>query len=85
LALACSTDYRIPLGHIASAGNEPDSKVFAGALPKLVARLEAVGVDPMPDDEYQAVEGLGGVVAYHFNKEIHGLPVASSSPGRRTS
>jgi transposase len=114
LALACSTDHRIPLGHIASAGNEPDSKVFAGALPKLVARLEAVGVDPasvtvvfdkgnnsetnlsavdaahigfvgslvptqhqdllgVPDDEYQAVEGLHGVVAYRCNKEIYGV------------
>src|SRR5437016_1013338 len=46
LALACSTDHRIPLGHIATAGNAPDAKVFAAALPKLVARLEAVGVDP---------------------------------------
>jgi transposase len=114
LALACSTDHRIPLGHIASAGNEPDPKVFAGALPKLVARLEAVGVDPasvtvvfdkgnnseanlsavdaahigfvgslvptqhqdllgVPDDEYQAVEGLHGVVAYRCNKEIYGV------------
>lgn len=46
LALACSTDHRIPLAHIATAGNTPDSKVFATLLPKLVARLEAVGVDP---------------------------------------
>src|SRR6202022_2482417 len=46
LALACSTDHRIPLGHIATAGNAPDPKVFAAALPRLVARLEAVGVDP---------------------------------------
>jgi len=46
LALACSTDHRIPLGHIATAGNAPDAKVFAESLPKLVARLEAVGVDP---------------------------------------
>src|SRR6266852_6847883 len=46
LALACSTDHRIPLGHIATAGNAPDAKVFAASLPKLVARLEAVGVDP---------------------------------------
>lgn len=46
LALACSTDHRIPLAHIATAGNDPDSKVFAASLPKLVARLEAVGVDP---------------------------------------
>src|SRR3989442_4162195 len=46
LALACSTDHRIPLGHIATAGNAPDAKVFAAALPKLVAPLEAVRVDP---------------------------------------
>jgi transposase len=46
LALACSTDHRIPLAHIATAGNAPDAKVFAASLPKLVARLEAVGVDP---------------------------------------
>ncbi|TMK53897.1 MAG: IS1634 family transposase [Actinobacteria bacterium] len=46
LALACSTDHRIPLAHIATVGNDPDSKVFTETLPKLVARLEAVGVDP---------------------------------------
>src|SRR2546425_7748913 len=46
LALACSTDHRIPLGHIATAGNAPDAKVFAASLPKLITRLEAVGVDP---------------------------------------
>src|SRR5437899_9242519 len=46
LALACSTDHRLPLAHIATAGNAPDSKVFTETLPKLVARLEAVGVDP---------------------------------------
>src|SRR6267378_7313842 len=46
LALACSTDHRVPLAHIATAGNTPDSNVFASSLPRLVARLEAVGVDP---------------------------------------
>ncbi len=46
LALACSTDHRIPLAHIATAGNAPDAKVFAESLPKLITRLEAVGVDP---------------------------------------
>jgi transposase len=114
LALACSTDHRIPLGHIATAGNAPDPKVFAAALPKLVARLEAVGVDPasvtvvfdkgnnsetnlaevdaasigfvgslvptqhrdllaVPDEEFQPVEGLPGVVAHRCEKEIYGV------------
>jgi transposase len=114
LALACSTDHRIPLAHIATAGNTPDSKVFAASLPKLVARLEAVGVDPasvtvvfdkgnnseanlaevdaahigfvgslvpthhrdllaVPDDEFQAVEGLEGVVAHRCEKEVYGV------------
>jgi len=114
LALACSTDHRIPLGHVATAGNAPDPKVFAAALPKLVARLEAVGVDPasvtvvfdkgnnsganlaavnvaaigfvgslvptqhrdllaVPDEEYQAVEDLEGVVAHRCEKEIYGV------------
>src|SRR5437016_2778781 len=114
LALACSTDHRIPLAHIATAGNDPDPKVFAEALPKLVARLEAVGVDPasvtvvldkgnnseadlarvdaarigfvgslvptqhrdllaVPDEEFQAVEDLPGVVAYRCEKQIYGI------------
>jgi transposase len=114
LALACSTDHRIPLAHIATAGNTPDSKVFAASLPKLVARLEAVGVDPasvtvvfdkgnnseanlaevdaahigfvgslvpthhrdllaVPDDEFQVVEGLEGVVAHRCEKEVYGV------------
>src|SRR5947207_14663304 len=46
LALACSTDHRIPLAHIATAGNAPGAKVFAESLPKLEARLQAVGLDP---------------------------------------
>jgi transposase len=103
-----------PLAHIATAGNTPDSKVFAASLPKLVARLEAVGVDPasvtvvfdkgnnseanlaevdaahigfvgslvpthhrdllaVPDDEFQAVEGLEGVVAHRCEKEVYGV------------
>src|SRR6267378_2309773 len=114
LALACSTDHRIPLAHIATAGNTPDSKVFAASLPKLVARLEAVGVDPasvtvvfdkgnnsaanldavddahigfvgslvptqhrdllaVADEEFRAVEGLSGVVAYRCEREIYGV------------
>src|SRR5438309_628285 len=114
LALACSTDHRIPLAHIATAGNTPDSKVFAASLPKLVARLEAVGVDPasvtvvfdkgnnsganlaavnvaaigfvgslvpsqhrdllaVPDEEYQAVEELEGVVAHRCERQIYGV------------
>src|SRR6266851_5612793 len=114
LALACSTDHRIPLGHIATAGNAPDAKVFAESLPKLITRLEAVGVDPasvtvvfdkgnnsetnlaavnvaaigfvgslvpsqhrdllaVPDEEYQAVEGLEGVVAHRCEREIYGV------------
>ena len=114
LALACSTDHRIPLAHIATAGNAPDAKVFAASLPKLVARLEAVGVDPasvtvvfdkgnnsganlaavnvaaigfvgslvpsqhrdllaVPDEEYQAVEELEGVVAHRCERQIYGV------------
>jgi transposase len=114
LALACSSDHRIPLAHIATAGNAPDAKVFAESLPKLVARLEAVGVDPasvsvvfdkgnnsqanleqldaagigfvgslvptqhrdllgVADEEYQAVDGLEGVVAHRCEKEIYGV------------
>src|SRR2546427_4632218 len=61
LALACSTDHRIPLAHIATAGNAPDAKVFAASLPKLVARLEAVGVDPasvtVVNDQGQQLRG----------------------------
>ncbi|MEA2535060.1 MAG: hypothetical protein QOJ93_2871 [Actinomycetota bacterium] len=111
LALACSTDHRVPLAHIATAGNAPDAKVFSASLPKLVARLEALGVDPasvtvvfdkgnnsatsleqveaahigfvgslvptqhrdllaVPDEEFQPVEGLEGVVAHRGEKEI---------------
>src|SRR5256714_5483002 len=114
LALACSTDHRVPLAHIATAGNTPDSKVFAASLPRLVARLEAVGVDPasvtvvfdkgnnsganlaavnvaaigfvgslvpsqhrdllaVPDEEYQAVEELEGVVAHRCERQIYGV------------
>lgn len=46
LALACSTDHRIPLASRLVAGNTPDVRTFAGHLPELVRRLEAVGVDP---------------------------------------
>jgi len=46
LALACSTDHRIPLVSAAVAGNTPDVKVFEAALPKLISRLEALGVEP---------------------------------------
>lgn len=46
LALACSTDHQIPLLHHAVAGNLPDTKTFAEVLPRLVTRLEAVGVEP---------------------------------------
>jgi hypothetical protein len=46
LALACSTDHQIPLAHRAVAGNLPDVKVFADALPRLITRLEAIGVEP---------------------------------------
>jgi transposase len=114
LALACSTDHRIPLAHISTAGNDPDSKVFASSLPRLLSRLEAVGVDPasvtvvfdkgnnseanlkavnvaaigfvgslvptqhqdllgVPDEEYQDVEDLPGVVAYRATKRIYGV------------
>lgn len=71
LALACSTDHRIPLAHIATAGNTPDSKVFAASLPKLVARLEAVGVDPASvtvvfDKGNNSEVNLGAVDAAHI-------------------
>lgn len=46
LALACSTDHQVPLASTLLAGNTPDVKAFARALPELIARLEAVGVDP---------------------------------------
>jgi len=46
LALACSTDHRIPLASTPVAGNTPDVKVFAGALPTLISRLESIGVEP---------------------------------------
>jgi transposase len=45
LALACSTDHQIPLVHHAVAGNLPDAKLFAEALPRLITRLEAIGVE----------------------------------------
>lgn len=114
LALACSTDHRIPLAHLASPGNDPDAKVFAASLPTLVARLEAVGVEPasvtvvfdkgnnseanlgaveaahmgfvgslvptqhqdllaVPDEAYQEVEELSGVVAYRATKRVYGV------------
>jgi transposase len=46
LALACSTDHRIPLASTLVAGNTPDVRTFEAHLPELVRRLEAVGVDP---------------------------------------
>ena len=46
LALACSTDHRIPLASTLVAGNTPDVRTFEAHLPELVGRLEAVGVDP---------------------------------------
>jgi Transposase len=45
LALACSTDHHIPLASKLLAGNTPDVRAFEAALPELIARLEAVGVD----------------------------------------
>ncbi len=46
LALACSTDHRIPLASQLVAGNSPDVRTFERTLPVLLRRLEAVGVDP---------------------------------------
>src|SRR2546430_4180263 len=46
LALACSTNHQIPLACLPAAGNLPDVKVFEEALPNLVSRLEALGVEP---------------------------------------
>jgi transposase len=45
LALACSTDHQVPLASTLVDGNTPDSKTFAAALPRLIGRLEALGVD----------------------------------------
>ena len=63
LALACSTDHRIPLAHIATVGNDPDSKVFTETLPKLVAPApwceserhgSAIAVDPHSSGTFHA-------------------------------
>lgn len=45
LALACSTDYQIPLASKLVAGNSPDTKTFAACLPELIRRLEVLGAD----------------------------------------
>lgn len=46
LALACSTDHRVPLASKVVAGNTPDVRSFSQTLPVLVRRLERVGVEP---------------------------------------
>jgi transposase len=46
LALACSTDHQVPLASALVAGNSPDVRTFEAALPKLVSRLGALGVEP---------------------------------------
>ncbi|MFA5786207.1 MAG: IS1634 family transposase [Actinomycetota bacterium] len=46
LALACSTDHQIPLASLMVPGNTADVRGFEQALPRLVRRLEAVGVEP---------------------------------------
>lgn len=46
LALACSTDHQIPLASLLVPGNTADVRGFEQALPRLVRRLEAVGVEP---------------------------------------
>lgn len=46
LGLACSRDHQIPLASTLVAGNSPDVKTFERALPALVARLEALGIEP---------------------------------------
>ena len=45
LALACSTDHQIPLASKLVAGNSPDVRSFAAAVPTLIRRLEALGVE----------------------------------------
>jgi transposase len=68
LALAVSTDHQIPLIHHAVAGNLPDAKLFAEALPRLIARLEAVGIEPASvsvvfDKGNNSVANIGEVAA----------------------
>lgn len=46
LALACSTDHQVPLASTLVAGNSADVRTFEAALPRLVSRLEALGVEP---------------------------------------
>lgn len=45
LALACSTDHQIPLASRLVAGNLPDVRGFSAAIPTLIRRLEALGVE----------------------------------------
>lgn len=68
LALACSTDHQVPLASTLVAGNTPDVKTFARALPELIARLGAVGVEPSSvtvvfDKGNNSGENLGAVQA----------------------
>ena len=46
LALACSTDHQVPLASTVLSGNSPDVRAFEAALPRLVSRLEHLGVEP---------------------------------------
>lgn len=46
LALACSTDHQVPLASALVAGNSADVRTFEAALPRLLSRLEALGVEP---------------------------------------
>ena len=46
LALACSTDHQVPLASALVAGNSADVRTFEAALPRLISRLEALGVEP---------------------------------------
>ncbi|MGH8846693.1 MAG: IS1634 family transposase [Polaromonas sp.] len=45
LALACSADHQIPLASKLVAGNVPDVRGFAAAVPTLIRRLESLGVE----------------------------------------
>lgn len=45
LALACSTDYQIPLASKLVAGNCPDTKTFAACVPELIKRLQSLGAE----------------------------------------
>lgn len=113
LALACSTDYQIPLASKLVAGNSPDTKTFAACVPELIRRLQSLGAElakvtlvfdkgndsaaniaslddagigfvgsltptqhadllAIGDEQFTAVDGLDGVVAYRNQKQVLG-------------